>query len=290
MTAIVRTRVAQRALVGLLALGVLGLLAAVGVLHRLELLSRDWRIASGVGRQAPGNDIVIAWLDQESMDYLRAQGVTWPYARSFWGEAVDYVRKGGARAVVLDVLFTEPGTSADDDRDAGQLLAASDSDVLAMKLVDWRDGGFDADETQRLEQRGRTLEDLGGLPSARGAALPIPELEKGADELGFVEVRADADKVHRRYDLVRVCRGKVYPSLALATAMLATGSKGLRLDAGRLHFGDRSVPVGGDGAMSLAFRGPPLSFPHVQVVNIVQSINLIADGKPALYPAERFQD
>ena len=268
-----------------LASGLLAVLGATGATGRLELLLHDARIATGVGRKPPRDDIVVAWIDQDAMDYLRRLGTTFPWPRSVYEEVIGYLRQGGARAVAFDVLFTEPGTAAE-DRSFGEALAAIKG-VLAFKFVRYRDGGFDDAETERMERRGLPLAGAAALPSERGVTLPIPELESHADGLGFVNVRADADKVHRGYDLLRTWRGRAYPSLALAAAVAGEGGK-VEFTDGKLRFGTHEVDVDARARMQLNYRGGPLTFEHVQLVNIFESINLIADGKAPIYPAERF--
>ena len=269
-----------------LASAALALLSATGVTGRLELLLHDARIATGVGRKPPRDDIVVAWIDQDAMDYMRRAGATFPWPRSIYQEVVAYLREGGARAVAFDVLFTEPGSSSADDTAFGETLAATKGNVLAFKFVGYRDGGFDDAETERMERRGLPLPTAATLTSERGVTLPIPELETNVDGLGFVNVRADADRVHRGYDLLRTWRGRAYPSLALAAALAGGGN--VEFADGKLRFGAREVDVDARARMQLNFRGGPLTFEHVQLVNIFESINLIGEGKAPIYPAERF--
>jgi len=260
-----------------------------GALERLELLSQDARIASGLGRRPPRDDVVIAWIDQDAMDYVRKSGTYFPWPRSVYEQVLDYLGKGGAKAVVFDVLFTEPGIVAEDDRTFGEALARAEGTVAAFKFVRYRDGGFDDAETARMRARGVALPDPFALPQEPGFTLPIPEVEQPADWLGFANVRADEDKTFRRYDLLRTWQGRAYPSLALAAALAASGAEDFAFDGENLRFAGRTVPVDAEGRLQLAFRGPPLTFQHVQLVNILESI-LAGDAKPPIYPAERFKD
>ncbi|MEZ5967073.1 MAG: adenylate/guanylate cyclase domain-containing protein [Planctomycetota bacterium] len=261
---------------------------ATGGLERLELLTQDARLASGLGRRPPDPHIVIAWVDQEAIDYARRGGVPFPWPRSMYEQVLGYLRRGGARAVAFDILFTEPGVSAEDDRAFAAALEGSG--VTAFKFVRYRDGGFEDAENERMRARGLPAPPSLHLPAERGFALPIPEIEHASARLGFVNVRDDADKTFRRYDLLRTWEGKAYPSLALATAMAATGAEAADTDGRSLRFGDHAVPVDAEGRLQLAFRGGPLTFEHVQFVNIFESITRIEEGKAPIYPAERFKD
>jgi adenylate cyclase len=217
-------RLRNAALLALLAFALVAVLLPTGAVERLELLTLDARYVLGLGRRPPGDEIVVAWIDQESMDYLEQNGVSFPWPREIYAQVLEHLIGVGARAVVFDVLFDQRG-NAEDDRVFGDALAQSTGDVLAMKFVEFRDTGRDEEETRGFAARG-----LGG--AAAGIARPArarprvaaQRARDGSDRLGFVNIRPDADTVFRRYDLLRLWgpRGeapKAYPSLALAAAL-----------------------------------------------------------------------
>ncbi|MCC7399627.1 MAG: adenylate/guanylate cyclase domain-containing protein [Planctomycetes bacterium] len=271
--------------------------AALGAIDRLEVLTLDARFALGVGRQAPGDDIVIAWIDQESMDYMDQNGVPFPWPREVYGQVLQHLRQAGARVVAFDVLFDQRG-NAEDDRAFGEVLAAAKGDALAMKFVGFRDGGRDGDETAAFAARALPLGGAGlARERERGVVLPIAELAAGADRLGFVNIKADADGTFRRYDLLRAWgpagqAAAATPSLALAALLAAQPEGELR----RLADGRLSLPLGStiacpdDARLLLNLRGPAFSFAKVKFVNILESINRVENGEPPLYPADCFRD
>jgi adenylate cyclase len=263
-------------------------LHALGGVGRLELLARDARINSGIGRDAPGSDIVVAWIDQDGIDYVRRElqmGFPWP--RSVYRDVLGYLKEAGAKAVAFDLLFTEP--SGNDDEDFAGALKETAGDVLAFKFVEFRDGGFTPPEDEAMAAAGLSVATSASLTPARGFVLPIPELATAVDRLGFVNITADADKVNRSYDLLRTWRGKAYPSLALATAMVATGTPTLNFDGTAVQLGERRIPVDARGSMQLEFRGGPLTFENTKFVNILLSAS-VEPGQQPLYPKERFRD
>jgi adenylate cyclase len=272
-------------------------LRAFGTTDRLELLTLDARHTLGLGRAAPGPEIVVAWIDQESMDYMDQNDVPFPWPREVYGQVLDHLRAAGAKAVVFDVLFDQRG-NAEDDRSFATALAQGPGDALAMKFVSYRHGGRDAAETAALAARGLSLA-AGRLqrPREAGAVLPLPEFAVGADRLGFVNIRADGDGTYRRYDLLRSWgppdgESKLQPSLALAALLaaypdgqLAWGPEGaLQLPNGR------TVHCPDDARVLLNLRGKAFTFAPVKFVNILESINREAEGQPPLYPAARFRD
>src|SRR5579885_1300795 len=90
--------------VGALALGA----ARTGLGGALELKTLDWRFRAFAdpGRHDPG--IVLVMLDQSSLDAFEKDDVYWPWPRSLYGAALSFLKRGGAKAVVFDQLFTSP--------------------------------------------------------------------------------------------------------------------------------------------------------------------------------------
>jgi len=268
--------------IAVVALALLAALFAVGLIERLELITLDARYASGVGRKAPREDVVIAWIDQESMDFMDQNDVSFPWPRSVYEAVLGYLYEGGAQSVAFDLLFDQRLLAEDDDVFAAA-VAADPRAALAMKFVGFRPGGRAPEETERQRARALAL----GAPRdpatevAGGFVLPLSELDEAARWTGFVNVRPDADKVYRRYELVRSLAHEgeaatgTYLSLA-AAAYLAGG--------GELETLHSRAPA----RALLNFRGPEFTFEHVKFVNLLVSLNNVAEGLEPLYPAERF--
>jgi len=273
-------------------------LEPTGAIERLELLTLDARYATGLGRKAPGDEVVVAWIDQESMDYVEKNAeFSFPWPRDVYSPVVQYLREAGARAVAFDILFDQRGTGAADD-DFAKMLASGKGDVLAMKFVDFRETGRNDAETTAFSNLGLGEATASNLQRARerGIVLPLMELVAGADRLGFVNIRPDADKTFRRYDLLRLWGppgqpAKAYPSLGLAAAMAGHGATDVTVEPGaRIGLpGSPPVTTAADGRMLLNFRGPEFTFAPVKFVNILLSLQAEPGAKP-LYAADRFKD
>jgi adenylate cyclase len=299
-------RAAAAVLIALGAFLLVVALRALGAIERLELATLDARYASGLGRKAPGDDIVIAWIDQESMDYMERNDVPFPWPREVYGQVLEHLRTAGARSVAFDILFDQRST-AEDERAFGAALADGTNDALAMKFVGYRDGGRDDAENGAFGAHALPLDPAPlQRERERGLVLPLPELAAGANQLGFVNIRADADGTFRRYELLRTWGpsgepARVHPSLALAALLAGTppfakaGSadrprSGLAWDRDRLALpGGTIAPCSPDGRILLNLRGRAFAFAKVKFVNILESINALADNKPPLYPPETFR-
>src|SRR5918996_5330546 len=74
-------------------------------------------------------------------------------------------------------------------------------------------------------------DDTGDAPyfHATGAVCNLPMLAQAAGASGFMNAAPDADGILRRVPLLIELDGRVYPSLALAATMAATGSRDMAL-------------------------------------------------------------
>jgi adenylate cyclase len=256
----------------------------LGVGERLELLTLDARYATGIGRAAPSDEVVIAWIDQESLEFAARDGMGFPWPRTLYEEVLGYLRECGAKVVAFDLLFDQI-SSPDTDRAFGAALATRPDTVLVAKLVTFRQGAATAAETARYRERGlQSITLPSDRPTAPGVVLPLPELEQGAAKVGFSNVAADTDRTHRHYDLVRAFQPSPesaaipVPSFALASVLAARPDFDV---AHALRHGARRL---------LGFRGGEFTFAKVKVVNIVQSMMAVADGRTPRYGKEQFED
>jgi len=80
-----------------------------GLLDYVELKIYDLRINFFAESSRRSEDIILVLLDQASLDWAQEErGWGWPWPRTAYGEFIDYMNLGGAKAVAFDVLFSEP--------------------------------------------------------------------------------------------------------------------------------------------------------------------------------------
>jgi len=115
--------------------------------------------------------ILIVGVDERS---LRALGA-WPWSRARHAQMIDRLTQAGAKAIVYDVLFSQPAPEPADDAALAAAIARSGKVYLPQFL---EAGGPD-----------------GASPALVG---PLPELARGAAGVGLAHVRFDADGVVRR--------------------------------------------------------------------------------------------
>ena len=128
----------------------------------------DWKTRL-TSRPAPP-DVVLAKIDQDSLDfYSREFGIGWPWPRSLYARAVDYLAFAGARAVILDMVFSE-ASYPDEDEWLARSLRASGRVFLPLFFLkgEGDDSGVERFALEappvppRLERRdGRVQQQLG---------------------------------------------------------------------------------------------------------------------------------
>jgi adenylate cyclase len=220
---------------------------------------------------APG-DVVLAKIDQGSIDfYSREFNISWPWPRSLYARAVDYLAAAGARAIAVDLVLSEPGLYDGED----ERLAASirNSGRVFLPLVFLKGEGasegvgrFALSSAPRLKR----------LPVRQGPVqLPLPSLRAAARGGGNAQADPDRDHVYRRMRHFVGHGGRVYPSLALAMALYAEPR--LKLD---------EVPFAAVGGLNLRFYRKD-SFRTSAISELIQSqVRRDAGGEPVVPPAD----
>jgi adenylate cyclase len=85
---------------------------ATGLLKALEAQSVDARFSVRDTQVAPG-EIVVVGVDDTTFDEL--QHHRWPFPRSLEGRVIENLTKDGAKAIAVDIQFTEQTTPRQDD-------------------------------------------------------------------------------------------------------------------------------------------------------------------------------
>jgi len=218
-------------------------LGALGLWRGLELKSWDARQRLFASRQA-SPDIVLILVDQKSLDHFQKQNVPWPWPRQMYAPILGYLKEGGARAVFMDIVMSEPSSyGTEDDEMLASALRQSGRVVAPIFLRG--EGPAPADDALRFLRASAVEAGAVGRPGPEyvAATVPIPLLAEAARGGAEVHVEPDADGVYRRIPLADRIGGLTIPSVALALSRLADGAPA-----------SGGVPVDRDGAMLIRYR------------------------------------
>ena len=287
-------KVIQGSLVGLAGAVLALALWLPGALEKFEARTWDLRAQLFARPGKATGDIALILLDQNSLEWgQKENGLSWPWPRELYAAVADFCRRGGAKALVLDVLYTEPSVyGVSDDEGFGKAVAEYGRVVGAVFPGDGKQTSWPAD----VPRPGVTIEGLEAwIAEARPekiafpvATFPIPELAGSARMLVNTNMDSDSDKIYRRARLFTTFDGAVLPSEALAAYLVGSpGAHELSIRAGSLSVDGRAVPIDPDGKAILRFRGPTTTHTTYSMAAVIQSELRIREGAaPGIDPSE----
>jgi adenylate cyclase len=256
------------------------------------------------GFEAPGDKVAVVLVDDRSLAALGRP----PLSRHLFAKAVRTLDRVGTRAIVFDLLFTEPEQILSKDlRDSARVAATRLTDPQDSPLRNALDqlaaDDPDADLALAIRESGRVLlpfsfsftDEATAAPpdylsgqtyqafdnspvepvfplQPQSVTVPVPSLGQAAAGLGHVNISFDRDGAPRYDYLALPFSGDFLPSLAVRAAAFYLDVKwndvGLVLGSG-LRIGQLNVPT--DQAMRLVvnYRGPRGTIPTYSFVDLL---------------------
>ena len=269
-------------------------------LYRPSVLSQaDYRVYDALLRSlpvsAPAGHVAIVDVDERSVSTVGQ----WPWRRDVIAKLIVKLRDLGAAVVAFDIVFAEP-----DRHDLSS--AVPDSTSSDASLVDaLHKGGvvvgyaFSFSETETGSRR-CVLHPLavpvihagGGAAEppvfrATGATCGLPPLAEAAGASGFLNAVPDSDGVLRRVPLLVEYKGDLYPGLAVAAVMAATGTRALAVRTANVNttslvFDTWVAPLDGRSNLMLRYRGGRRAFPYISAADVLEGTVRRAEIKDAV--------
>lgn len=266
---------------------------ATPVLPGWENSTWTWRTKLLAKPSPATREIKLILIDQYSLDWASSQlALSWPWPREVYGPLLDFCRRGGAKVIAFDMLYTEPSSYlAADDVLFGEAIARSNDVVMALFMGE--QAGQATSWPVGVTRPPLVVEHLEAYPQLApvepGAALPVPAVASAATLLANVKDVPDADGVFRRVTPLRMFDGVPVPLLGLGAYLVAEASSPfvMRVDDTGLRIGARVVPLSDDGRALLRFRGPSGTHEAFTAAAVIQSELLLREGgAPVIDPEE----
>lgn len=175
------------------------LLYQFDIFERLELLTLDYRFKLKTP-SVQSSDVVFIDMAEDSIHSIGR----WPWPRSWHATLITALGEYKPRAIVFDVLFSEPQDALDDSAMAEAMRQAQC--VYLPVLFD-----FNIKEAAHFYGDGGT--------GALSAIEPIPQLKKYAKGEGHINAMPDIDGVLRRVPPVIMSDGKPVYQLGLKAGL-----------------------------------------------------------------------
>jgi len=242
------------------------IVADLGLLNRMAAANTrlfDTLISHRLIAPKPDPDIVILDIDEASLAAMAKEHGRWPWPNRVLGEMVHELEAQGARAIVFDILFSDPDVQRpDSDAAFNAEIARSRTTFFPMLRLDPQN-----DHLSRIP--------VGALPGARqvegGAdgratiAIILPKVPAALDNgrLGTHQVTPDADGIIRRYPTWIEHAGWRIPSMPQRMAE---------------EFSD----AGADNEdVLLNWRGKPFSYTFISFAAVYHDFKLGSRKRPA---------
>ncbi|BCS87265.1 CHASE2 domain-containing protein [Pseudodesulfovibrio sediminis] len=248
---------------------------------------------------------VIIDIDEKSL----AEIGQWPWPRYQVAKLMKYSQAYGAVSVASDIIFSEPDRTSPitvqdsfkkelglDFKYSGLPAAYQDNDVLLGANL--KTGPFVlgmnfiptiTSDSVRALNRGcfvkpakiavhstkDAISMYDALPTAEAAICPLPVLAKSVKHTGFITTFPDPDSVYRRVPLLYVWHRKLYPSLAMAALMQATGVENITIrmrsqGVESIRFNKTIIPTDKNGRILINYRGPTGKFEYFSASDILK--------------------
>lgn len=205
----------------LAALFSLGAVLDVFVFHQIvDMRQRayDLVIKNRFIKPKPDPEIVIVDIDERSLAAMAPEYGRWPWPRQVLGEFLEQIEEQGPRAVVFDILFSDPDVyNPDSDAYLDAAIAASGNTFFPLLRL--------PQEHDKLSQVKPPM--IGGVRPAPGrpqqdvtVAVVVPFLPaaQASGRLGTHNIYPDRDGVVRSYRMVHDVGGWLIPSLPVRIA------------------------------------------------------------------------
>jgi len=273
------------------------LAAGLGMLpfvQTIELKTYDLRVAATARPPAPAENIVLVWIDDDSIRRMEPLVGRWPWPRLVHAAAIDYLSAAGAKVIAYDILFIErdirkfmvgdvewtgdesDAALVDSTRTAGNVVHAAEAS--SDELLDPSRALADNLDAPALNVRLPSPGCLQARPLVRPPFAALAQVSRG---IGHTLFTNDADGPVRRIAPVVQVGERTIPSLALAATMAAGAvvTAEARVDAGQC-------------ASLVPWRGPVLNaaghptFPSYSFYDVFYSQQQIIEGlKPGIDPS-----
>ncbi|HEX6692610.1 MAG TPA: adenylate/guanylate cyclase domain-containing protein [Burkholderiales bacterium] len=247
-----------------LALAVLAVAAlelfGFGVLKPLENRLLDSFVRQQAAALTPDPEIVVVNIDERSLVAMESLAGRFPWPREVYGTLIEGLAEQKPRAIVFDLMFSEPDQYRPQS-DQAFIDAASRYDNIYYPMV--RIHSKSAPKAAEIAPHIGLVRRPGADPDARIAVIPPLVLPPKLWRVGTINYLPDDDGVGRRYYLRHSEGGWELPSLPARVAM------------------DLGYPVPDADAMVLAWRGKAEAFPSVSFSDLYNDFERSNRQRPA---------
>jgi len=222
----------------------------------------------------PDSRVVIVAIDSKSINELGR----WPWKRSLIAGLLNSLKEYGARVVALDIVFSEP-SDIGEDTVLSKSIAKNGSVILGYFFRNEQEV-VNAEAVSQIESSKIKLMKIAEgvtsvpIPQHPYIETDIPLIGRGALDFGFFNINPDPDGPVRKYNLLMLYNGDIYPSLALKAIRHYTGNE-IILDIesfgiSSLRLGRLSIPSDESGRLTANYYGTGGTITTLSAVDVIK--------------------
>jgi len=221
------------------------------------------------------SNVILVEIDQRSLDDINKEGINWPWPRQLYAPIIEYL--SDAKAVFIDVLYTEPSSYGYED---DQLFAEAIKDSANVYMpVFLTDNYYELnDEDTTLLQKVSIKQDVRVQKEFRSAINPIDIYKESIVSAGNVTLAPDNDGIYRRMSFFFKVGDYIIPHFLL-NFLIKDGV--VSVDKGRLLSNGKVVPQD-KGLVILNYYSKEQAFESFSASYIIKSY---LDSKNSQRPA-----
>ncbi len=180
--------------------------------------SHDTVLRARWASPVPSPHIVIVDIDERSLAALAPEYGRWPWPRAVLADGLERMNQAGARAILMNVMLSDPDKNAPDS-DAAMEATAAMSPNIAYPLIRLNPANDSKSQLKVSDLLKKTGDPVGNRSETVAMLLPMfdPMIERG----GVANQKPDEDGAIRRYPVIWNDPVITMPSIVARTAQLA---------------------------------------------------------------------
>ena len=226
---------------------------------------------------------MIVQVDQESIDALSKEGITWPWPRQIYAPIVEYLSQ--AEAVFIDILYTEPSSyGEEDDMIFSEAIKRANNVHLPVFLS--RKDEIITSEGKEFLDHFAIKDEISTALNFNSILYPIEALRQSIKGSGNVTISPDDDGVYRRIPLIFQLREYLIPHFLL-NYLLEKGT--VKITKNRIYVSETEIPLV-DGKLLLRYYKNNNPFRTFSASEILKSYLDVNSSKTPIIREDFFKD
>ncbi|MDD2830295.1 MAG: adenylate/guanylate cyclase domain-containing protein [Sulfuricurvum sp.] len=232
--------------------------------------------------------IKLILIDQSSLDWAENNNnLSWPWPREMYSAIVDHCKKGGAKAILFDMLFSEPSFygKQDDQRFASSLI---DNNSVGAVILSSTQGESIQWPKELLKPIYQPI--MIDTISHTHASFPTEPIGSAFNTLGSVVSIPDSDGITRKTTLVQSFDGFNVPSLSLSGYLISHPSSTYHYFEKQFCLNHQCTPLTSEYKAIINYHGPSQTYKTFNAASVIASKILEDEGKKGMIPSTTFKN